>query len=61
MCEQCNCSTKAATSPVLKPRQGRPYIHIDGSVRYQAVDAPKASSDLNQHLKHELEQRSEKI
>lgn len=37
MCEDCHCSDLKANSPVLKPRQGRPYIHTDGSVRYQPL------------------------
>lgn len=39
MCEDCHCSDLKPASPVLKPRQGRPYIHIDGSVRYRPVQA----------------------
>lgn len=38
MCEDCHCSDlKPNTRPILKPQQGRPYIHIDGSVRYQPI------------------------
>lgn len=38
MCEDCHCSDlKPNTRSVLKPQQGRPYIHIDGSVRYQPL------------------------
>lgn len=51
MCEDCHCSDlKANTSPVLKPRQGRPYIHIDGSVRYQPVQKELQSVSVNQKL-----------
>lgn len=48
MCEDCHCSDLKSASPVLKPRQGRPYIHIDGSVRYRPVENEPKPAALNQ-------------